>query len=203
MSRKRKLKQERSRVLLMSTHTHPWLWLAADYHLPATYSCRLPMSSATSAPISPGPGPATVRLALMRTSVELFGIEETRRLLFPSVCSMLVRVRPPAHVAISPHLLRAYKMVREAWGTRITESPILRETQADGPLTVYLHVPEAEADVWQHLLKAIGYWGQTDSLAWCIQVEEQAPSAQECSVPLRQWMNSSALHPFYSCILSA
>jgi hypothetical protein len=67
----RKLKQERGRVLLMSTNTHSWLWLAADYHLPATYSCRLPMSSATSAPTSPGPGPATVRLALIRTSIEL------------------------------------------------------------------------------------------------------------------------------------
>lgn len=87
-------------------------------------------------------------------------------LLFPAVCSMLVRVRPPAHVAISSHLLRAYKMEREAWGTRVAEAPILREmAQADGPLTVYLHVPEAEATMWQRLLKAIGYWGQTDSLA--------------------------------------
>lgn len=108
-----------------------------------------------------------MRLALIRTSIELFGIEETRHRLFPSVCTMSVRIRPLARVAISPHLLRAYKMVREAWGTRITESPILREmAQADGPLTVYLHIPETEAHMWQHLLKSIGYWGQTDSLAW-------------------------------------
>jgi hypothetical protein len=187
----------------MRTNTRPWLWLAADYHLPATYSCRLPMSSANSAPTSPGPGPATVRLALIRTSIELFGVEETRRLLFPSICSLSVQVRPPARVAISPHLLRAYKMEREAWGTRITEAPILREmAQADGPLTVYLRIPEAEADMWQQLLKAIGYWGQTSSLAWCVQVGEQVPSPQECIVPLRQWMNSGSLRPFYSCILS-
>ena len=187
----------------MSTNTGPWLWLAADYHLPTTYSCRLPMSSATSAPTSPGPGPATVRLALMRTSIELFGLEETRRRLFPSVCSLPIQVRPPARVAISPHLLRAYKMVREVWGTRITEAPILREmAQADGPLTVYLHIPETEATLWQQLLKAIGYWGQTGSLAWCFQVEEHAPVERECVVPLRQRLNAGSLSPFYSCILS-
>jgi hypothetical protein len=41
-------------------------WLAADYQLPATYSCRVPMSSITSALALPAPGPATVRLALLR-----------------------------------------------------------------------------------------------------------------------------------------
>lgn len=40
-------------------------WLAADYHFPATYSSRLPFSSPNSALISPAPGPATVRLALI------------------------------------------------------------------------------------------------------------------------------------------
>lgn len=58
-------------------------WLAADYHLPATYSCRLPLSSANSALISPAPGPATVRLALIRASIELFGRDAVCDSLFP------------------------------------------------------------------------------------------------------------------------
>lgn len=187
----------------MSASMCPFLWLAADYHLPAAYSCRLPMSSANSAPASPAPGPATVRLALMRTGIEVLGMEDTRRLLFPSLCSMSVQIRPPARVAISPQILRAYKMEEESWGMQITEAPISREmAHADGPLTIYLWVPKAEAAMWQELLLAIGYWGQTSSLACCLRVEERVPSLQECIVPLRQWISRGPLQTFFSCILS-
>lgn len=187
----------------MNTSIPPSLWLAADYHLPATYSCRLPMSSASSAPASPAPGPATVRLALIRTGIEVFGVEETRRLLFPSLCSMPIHIRPPERVAISPQILRAYKMEEEAWGTQITESLTIRDmAHADGPLTIYLRVPKAEAAMWQELLLAIGYWGQTNSLACCLRVEERAPVLQECLVPLRPWIAHGPLHAFFSCILS-
>ena len=50
-------------------------------------------------------------------------------------------------------------------------------------MTVYLRVPEAEVNMWQYLLKAIGYWGQTDSFAWRAQVEEQVPLLQEYMAP--------------------
>src|SRR6266487_6013068 len=91
------------------TNTTRRLWLAADYHLPATYSCRLPFSSATSAQTSPGPGPASVRLALIRTGVELSGREHVRDTLFPLVRTVPVFIRPPASVALSPHFLHGYK----------------------------------------------------------------------------------------------
>lgn len=187
----------------MNVSIPPSLWLAADYHLPATYSCRLPMSSASSAPASPAPGPATVRLALIRTGIEVLGMEDTRRLLFPTLCSMPVQIRPPARVAISPQVLHAYKIEEVSGRTQITESLMIRDmAHADGPLTTYLRVPKAEAAMWQELLFAIGYWGQTNSLACCLRVEERAPSQQECIVPLRQWIAHGPLHAFFSCILS-
>src|SRR5260221_14674265 len=52
-------------------------WLAAAYHFPATYSCRVPMSSMNSALAMPAPGPATVRLPLIRKGVELVGVKTT------------------------------------------------------------------------------------------------------------------------------
>ncbi len=79
------------------------IWLAADYHLPGTYSCRIPMSSTTYAPTLPTPGPATVRLALLRCSIELFGRTMTREVIFPTLRDMGVRIRPPEAVAMSPH----------------------------------------------------------------------------------------------------
>src|SRR5258708_36299529 len=102
--RKERLHQEQ-----LAEPEGPLLWIAADYHFPSTYSCRIPMSSMTSALVMPAPGPATVRLALICTGIELFGLEMMREELFPMLRAMTVRVRPPARVAISQHRLRAYK----------------------------------------------------------------------------------------------
>jgi hypothetical protein len=89
------------------------LWLAADYHFPGTYSLRIPLSSANNAQIMPAPGPGTVRLALIRTGVELFGLRATRDTLFPSLCMIQVRIRPPAQIAMTPQRLHAHK-----WSTK-------------------------------------------------------------------------------------
>jgi hypothetical protein len=68
------------------------LWLAAEYHFPSTYSCRIPMSSMSSASAMPAPGPATVRLALIRTGIEYIGIEAMRDTFFPDLCSVPIRI---------------------------------------------------------------------------------------------------------------
>jgi hypothetical protein len=49
------------------------IWLEASYKFPCTYSIRRPGSSMTSAMALPAPGPGTVRLALTRTALELYG----------------------------------------------------------------------------------------------------------------------------------
>ena len=88
-------------------------WLAAEYNFPATYSCRLPFSSPNSALISPAPGPATVRLALIRVGIEIFGKDVVRGLLFPTIRAASVCIRPPERVAISGQVLKAYKAVEK------------------------------------------------------------------------------------------
>ncbi len=65
------------------------------------FDILIPMSSANSAPVMPAPGPATVRLALIRVGIEAFGGEITREELFPLLRSAAVRIRPPERVAIS------------------------------------------------------------------------------------------------------
>ena len=84
-------------------------WLAADYHLPATYSCRVPMSSITSALALPAPRLLIVRLALIRAGIETFGLEYVQSVLFPPICAMSIHIRPPARVALTTQVLRAYK----------------------------------------------------------------------------------------------
>ncbi len=176
-------------------------WLRADYHLPATYSCRVPMSSITSALALPAPGPATVRLALIRTGIEVFGIEYVQSVLFPHICAMPIHIRPPERVALTSHVLRAYKVEDKTQETN--EAPIFREmVHAQGPVTVYLQVPSHLQESFSSILRMIGYWGQASSLAWCTEISADAPLTQECVVPLRLLSGHAPLRPFFSSILS-
>jgi hypothetical protein len=176
--------------------------LAADYHFPSTYSCRIPMSSMSSAPVMPAPGPATVRLALIRMGIECFGLDAVREELFPVLSSAPVRVRPPERVAISQQVLRGYKWSEDKAKRRtIQESIIVREmAHASGPMTVFLQVPEDFEQRLRVVLQAIGYWGQSSSLASCLGVTNSSPGADESALPLAQLDGTFPLQPYFSCL---
>jgi hypothetical protein len=186
-------------------NTSEWVWLAADYHFPAMYSCRVPMSSMYSALAMPAPGPATVRLALIRTGIELFGIDYTRDKLFPAVRSAEIHIRPPEKVAISPQLIRAYKGSEggSRAADRLDESPIYREVaHATGPMTVYIKVPANCEDNCREMLRAIGYWGQANSLAVCVGVDRTPPRTGETAMPLAALNVTRPIQQFFSCVVS-
>jgi hypothetical protein len=159
-------------------------WLAAEYHFPATYSCRLPFSSSNSALVSPAPGPATVRLALIRVGIEIFGRDVVRDTLFPWIRAASVLIRPPERVALSGQVLRAYKVVEYKGHVFYQESVVYRQmAHAEGTMTVYLELPREERKMWDTLLRNIGYWGQTNSFATCLEVHEQLPLKNVCATP--------------------
>ena len=114
-----------------------------------------------------GHGPA----ALIRTAIELFGVDRTRDALFPVIRSMPVRIRPPEKVALSRQLSRAYKANTGKRGgePRLDSSITYREhAHAAGILTVYVRIPaESEAALGMSLAN-ISYWGQSSSLANCM-----------------------------------
>jgi len=178
--------------------TAPLIWLRADYHLPTLYSCRVPLTSDLSARALPAPGPATVRLALIRTGIEVFGLVYVSSVLFPLIRALPLHIRPPERVALSPQLLHAYKH-----SNSISEAPISREmAHAEGSLSIYLQVPIAMQDDFRQLLQMIGYWGQASSLAWCTCIEKSPPPLDSCVTPLRLLKDPVPLHPFFSSILS-
>src|SRR5258706_4109314 len=132
------------------------VWMAADFHFPSTYSCRIPMSSANCASVMPAPGPATVRLALIRVGIELFGVKIVREELFPLLRAATVRIRPPERVAVSQQLIRGYKWseVRHKRES-IQESLIVREmAHAAGPMTVFLQILDGSEHRMHRLLQA-------------------------------------------------
>jgi len=191
--------------VVLTMDTPDSTWLAADYHFPALYSCRVPMSSLDSALAMPGPGPATVRLALVRTGIELFGVEYTRDELFPVIRAAEIRIRPPGKVAMSMQLVRAYKGNTNAKrsGAQLIESPIYREmAHADGPLTVYIQVPTGEEVTYREMLTAIGYWGPASSLAYCTAISDMAPQDGEFAVPLQSLDATRPIQQFFACVTS-
>ena len=142
------------------------------------------MTSPYSAKTLPGPSPATVRLALIRNSIELFGTDFTKEYIFPVLRSTSVKVRPPIRVAISSTLLRFYKVTDSG---RITESIGYREFAiAEGLLKVYLQAPTMLQDEFVAILSAIGYWGQTNSFAYCGRVYPAEPDLGACALRLDQ-----------------
>ncbi len=188
-----------------ATEQHPSrVWIAADYHFPSTYSCRIPMSSANNALVMPAPGPATVRLALMRVGIEIFGGEITREELFPLLRSAAVRIRPPERVAISQQVIRGYKWSEGKHKREtIQESIIVRETaHAAGPMTIFLQIPETAEQRMRILLRTIGYWGQSSSFASCMAISRALPQPGECAIPLNLLDDTVPLRPFFSCLVT-
>lgn len=177
------------------------IWLAADYEMASTYSIRIPVSSQYSALSMPAPGPATVRLAMVRKAIGLFGWEVARDTLFPVIRSVQVLIRPPERVAMSAHLFQAFKAGKP--GSQLTTSLAYREMCcAEGVLTIYLAVPEAYEAPFRKILQAIGYWGQADSLACCAQISNETPSLRECAQPLTSGLGAVPLGQFFACIVS-
>ncbi len=177
-------------------------WLAADYHFPSTYSIRVPGSSMTNVKAMPAPGPGTIRLAMIRVGIELFGIDETKEVLFPHICSSELRVSPPERVSISPHLIKVYKPSSDKGGhIRYQEGLAIREfAHAEGNMTIFMKVSIKNIDALKTILENIGYWGQASSLAYCVNISNQEPNEVFSGMPIEQVKN--VVGTYFSCFVS-
>jgi len=166
------------------------IWLCAEYHFPTDYSLRVPLSSATSALALPAPGPATVRLAIIRVGIELFGVDQVRDKLFPIIRAIPVRIKPPARVAISKQFLQLIKVSDSG---QSGQSVGYREVaQADGAMSVFINVPDHTVNIFTRILWDVGYWGQASSLTCCLGVSNRRPQPGECATSLATaWKKSS------------
>lgn len=85
----------------------------------------------------------------------------------------------------------------------LEEAPIYREVaHTCDTLTIYLEVPVDSVPVYQHVLEAIGYWGTSDSLAWCQQVYHAQPQRAECLMPLDAVPHTAPIRHFFACFVT-
>jgi hypothetical protein len=170
--------------------------LAAQYHFPLGYSCRAPETSQFSGRALPTPGPSTVQMALIRTGIELFGYAFTRHELFPHIVGCRPEIRPPDIVAIAQHLKRGYKSDRSG---RYEEAPINRELAiAEGSMTIYATVPVSMRKIFTRLFHSVGYWGTSNSVAYCFRVEEAKRNPGSCIQPVDTLQEVQAIASYYT-----
>jgi hypothetical protein len=156
------------------------IWLAAEYSFATTYSIREPGTSATFAKCCPLPGPGTVKLALLKMSIELYGKDITQRTIFPLVNKMNVLIRPPQSVSISGQFLHRIKNdFRNSGG--VQSMSVREHAQAMDSLHIYIECLEKEEAVISNLMSMIGYWGEGDSLAQCNCIKLANPITEECA----------------------
>lgn len=177
------------------------IWLAAQYHCPTTYACRVPLSSAYSTQAMPAPGPATVRLAMVRVGIEIFGKPYVRDKLYPSIRAAEVQIRPPDSLAMSTQFQRAHKTGGNK--NKLVESVAMREMcHAEGVITIYITTPpECEQD-FRAILDSIGYWGQSSSLVQCVAIECKEPTAGTTIRPLQSFSSAMPVEAFFTCVVS-
>ncbi len=163
------------------------------------------MSSMTSSLAMPGPGPGTVRQALISVAAELFGLAYTRDVIFPVARSMGLHIRPPKSVALSNQFLQMYKGEWHGLAGHSTMEPSIgyREmAHATGEMTVYINIPAACEHVFSELLSSVGYWGQASSFTCCLSIRHEPPQMEECATPLRLLKGGFPIRRYFSCIVT-
>jgi len=87
--------------------------------------------------------------------------------------------------------------------TVIQESLMLREmAQTNDGMTIYISRAEGQEDQCRTLLQAVGYWGQTSSLAQCTIISQTAPVTGEYAVPVSSLDTQHPLASYFLCFAS-
>jgi len=153
-------------------------WIKADYEFASTFSYRIPGVSNQFAIGSPIPSPAAVKLALVDTAIRWSGDVNKGRKIFDLVKTATVCVIPPPRIV----RFRAFIKRLKPRSNSLLESTGVRDYFLfEGPLSVYIQVPDSEKCEIEQLLQKIRRLGTTDSLCWCSRVRQESPPDCLCS----------------------
>lgn len=161
----------------------PTTWLRADYEFPSTLSYRMSDVSAQFAIGSPIPSPATVKLALVDTAIRWSGNVNEGRRIFGLIKTATVCVVPPPRVVRFRAFIKRLKPPHSSAGpgAPTVVSPGVRDYfLLNGPLSVFIEVPQSDAGDVARLLQRIRRFGTSDSICWCKEVREEAPDGALC-----------------------
>ena len=170
MGRKRKRAQQKAPT------TTELVWLKAEIHFGTTFSYRQPDASAQFAVGSPVPSPAAIKLALVDIAIRWRGDVNYGKQVFEWLKTCPVRPVPPKRVVRFRVFLKRLKP-REG---KLHESTGIRDYfLLDGPLTVFLQVPQSKAEEAKELLLKLRKLGTSDSLCYCTKTDKTSQIPEE------------------------
>jgi len=161
----------------------PTTWLRADYEFPSTFSYRMPDVSAQFAIGSPIPSPAAVKLALVDTAIRWSGDVNEGRRIFDAIKTARVCVVPPPRMVRFRAFIKRLKPPHSSAGAGAptVESTGVRDYfLLDGPLSVFIEVPQSDTAYIAWLLQRIRRFGTSDSICWCVAVCFESPDQALC-----------------------
>ena len=175
------------------------VWLKAEIHFGTSFSYRQPDASAQYAIGSPLPSPAAIKLALVDTAIRWRGDVRYGQRVFNWLKTCTVHAVPPEKVVrfrvflkrMKPEEFRIcpnhpdYRQSAKEKKKPCPEcghEPIkIKELSVsfgtrdyflmNGPMNLFLQVPDSRADQLVDLLKRVRKLGTSDSLCWCEEVE--------------------------------
>jgi len=139
------------------------VWIGARYVFGSTFSYRIPDFSSSYAAATPIPSPSTVKLALVAAAIGKSGDVKVGEKLFESIKTAQVTIEIPERVAIFRGFIKRLKKKRLGRGFESTFG-IREYVLYSGPLTVFVNAPPDDAKMIMESLKAVRYFGTSDSM---------------------------------------
>jgi CRISPR-associated Cas5-like protein len=167
------------------------VWVSAKYRFASTFSYRIPHFSSSYALTAPAPSPSTIKLAIIATTINRTGDIERGKNLFKKIHSAKVAIEVPNKIVFFKAFMKRLKKKRKEellytpFGiiTKRFESTFgIREyVLYNGPLTIYLNIPEEARQETLKTLTLVQYLGTSDSLCYCLETSVKSPSPTNCT----------------------
>ena len=158
------------------------VWASGIYEFASTFSYRIPYFSSSYALTAPAPSPSTIKLAMVASIINRKGNVKDGEALFEKIRTTEVLMELPARMSIFKVFLKRLKKKRQEQAFEQTFG-IREYVIYDGPLKIYMNVPETVFSKTLEAMKYVQFFGTSDSTCTCIETKATQPSINKCVRP--------------------
>ncbi|MEM3075837.1 MAG: CRISPR-associated protein Cas5 [Candidatus Bilamarchaeaceae archaeon] len=174
------------------------VWIGAKYLFASAFSYRIPYFSSSYALSAPVPSPSTIKLAIVATAINRTGNIEKGKKLFEQLKLANITTELPEKIVLFKAFMKRLKQKRKGkegkiqtpWGT-LTESfestfGIREYILYNGPITIFIEMPQETAEEVRDILRNIQYFGTSDSICTCLESNFAEPNISRCANPVKE-----------------
>jgi len=158
------------------------VWICGTYNFASTFSYRIPYFSSSYALSAPAPSPSTIKLAIVASAINRTGNINAGKTLFEKIRTSEVLMELPEKISIFKVFLKRLKKKRQEQAFESTFG-IREYVIYNGPLKIYLNVPESSSEAIIEALRNIQFLGTSDSICTCTHTAKVAQPPAKCAKP--------------------